>query len=415
MKTTRTTNRVPMKTITTLLLSLFVTMVYARQDQFGPLLDSGKAEFKKEFDDQDYAKAVGYLEKAVRIKPGDAEAHYWLGYAYSRLNSKDAKQMTKMDLSLTLKASEQFETVNKLSPEYTGELLLLDPYAKIGAEWGSMAMSYWYFGQVDSAKWAFMEGRKRGGFCDFILAFNRKVLQACNPNTILASLGDNSSFPLWYLQVMEGLRKDITVVDVSLLNTTWYPKYLSEKKMVAFGLQDKVLDTLDYSAWKDSLVTIHKFSWTVKPNYGNAYLLRGDRIFLNLLKQNNFQREIAFTIGFSEEWRLSLKEEDMEPHVFIDKLMPGSKGIKNFPEYKRELTEALQLAKEINKNSSSYLKMLDILRFGIFETVDRLLQQDEKEKAREMMKIVDTWANEKDYPYRSEGGQQFLDYIRTKL
>jgi hypothetical protein len=404
-----------MKIIITLLLSLLVSIAYAQTDQFKPLLDTAKAEFKKEFDDQNYARAVDCLERAVRIKPDHAEARYWLGYAYSRLNSKDAKQMTKMDLGLTLKASEQFEAVNKLSPKYTGELLLLDPYSKIGAEWGSMAMNYWYYGQEDSARWAFNEGRKRGGFGDFILAFNRKVLNACSQNTILTSLGDNSSFSLWYLQIVEHLRKDITIVDMSLLNTTWYPKYLSDKKMISFGLPDKVLDTLEYCAWKETPVTIGKFSWTIKPSYGRGYLLRADRIFLSLLKKNNFQREVAFTIGFSEEWRLSLKASDLEQHVFIDKLIPGSKGIKNFPEYKTELTEALQLAKVINKNNTGYLKIMDMLRFNTFETVDQLLQNDEKEKSREIIKLVDTWGNEKDFPYENEGGKQFLDYIRTKL
>jgi hypothetical protein len=52
------------------------------------------------------------------------------------------------------------------------------------------------------------------------------LLMSVEPYGILFTNGDNDTFPLWYMQEVEGLRRDVTVIVGQYLFTDWYPRQL---------------------------------------------------------------------------------------------------------------------------------------------------------------------------------------------
>lgn len=363
------------------------------------IVDSGKHEFKLQAkkDTADYSTAFRILSNQVKQNPKNAEFRYFLGYAIDRLNADDGKGMFQLKKEMTIKASEQFEEVNRLEPVYKGELFILDPYAKLTSIWGSLAEAYLNRKLVDSAKWAFSEGKKRGGFIEPILEFNRQLLNSCDENAILVTYGDNITIPIWYLQTIENYRTDITVVDANLINTIWYPKYLKAERNLKMSLSDAAIDTIEYKQWQSQQVTVinyvdttKNFSWELRPTYLDNYILKGDRILFDIFQQNFYSRPIYFNNNSDSSYNLFLSpylvDEGLVNRV-TTKVFDYSTDIvtvsKNLYKYNIEKVKKEDIAK-----SKDAAIVLNGFRWAYFNNVYHLVTQANYDKAKELIKLM---------------------------
>ncbi|MEM1094859.1 MAG: DUF2723 domain-containing protein [Bacteroidota bacterium] len=85
--------------------------------------------------------------------------------------------------------------------------------------------------------------------------FAYNLLMSVDDDAILFTGGDNDTYPLWYLQNVEGVRRDVTVVNLSILNMPSYVAQLKHNRMldappVAFTLSDAAITALEPAAWQ---------------------------------------------------------------------------------------------------------------------------------------------------------------------
>jgi|SRR5690554_161168 len=269
-----------------------------------------------------YTEAVEYLQKIISENPLNQEAHYYLGQAYYKPLFVEGLKMQNIDLHPAMKASRAFKKVIEISPYYTGKIFVQDPYSKIQTIWGSMAMNYILKDKPDSARWAFEFGKSQGGFSESMLEHNKNILAGCDKDAIIFTSGDDDTFPIWFLQYIEGYRKDITIVNVHLLNVPWYIKQL--KNGYPFGINniylnipDDEIDNIRPVKWEETEIELavndplnkeNKITWLLKPTYESKALLVRDQMIVEILKANNWERPVYFTAAVDEEYQAGLSE-----------------------------------------------------------------------------------------------------------
>lgn len=59
--------------------------------------------------------------------------------------------------------------------------------------------------------------------------YGMNLLNYVDENAILITNGDNDTFPLWYLQQVEGVRPDVDILNLSLVQINWYIKQLKDR------------------------------------------------------------------------------------------------------------------------------------------------------------------------------------------
>ena len=292
--------------------------------------------------------AFSTLERASIINPENPEVWFLMGEVFDELLSLQTGDHTNHflnpNLALTVKSSSYFIKVLELDPYFDinvfddlGLFVIVDHYSKIIADWCMLAHAYKYQGKLDSALYAYKRGYATGGFAAPIIEYGKNILKTCEQNGVIFTNGDNDTFPLWYLQDVEGFRPDVAVINLSLLNTPWFIKEMrdsriKENRFIKISDDDIKKLTSGLTRWKTREVTFtvnseDQITWTVKPTYANKALKVQDMMIMQIINDANWTSPIYFAVTVSPGNRIGL-EEYLEMEGLAYRLRPyKTKGV----------------------------------------------------------------------------------------
>ncbi|MBN2031019.1 DUF2723 domain-containing protein [bacterium] len=270
---------------------------------------------------------------------------------------------------------------------------------------------------------------RTGNYVAYDYSYN--ILQSCEQNAIVFTNGDNDTFPLWFLQEVYGIRNDVRVVNLSLLNTAWYIKQLRDlEPKIPIQLSDAAIEALYPRAWQTRKMSIpvpedvmqevkdkmespgaehvsENIVFTVEPTYsvgGQDAILVKDLMIIRILAATEWRRPVYFAMTVSEENKIGLNDYlRMDGLAF--KVVPYPVESVYAERLKVNLLEKY-LYRGLD-NSTVYfntntVKLLQNYRSTFLSLVEYYLNQGQKEDAQVVLKFMSEKMPPQVIPYNDE-------------
>jgi hypothetical protein len=147
----------------------------------------------------------------------------------------------------------------------------------------------------------------------FTRDYAANALGGLPPNAIYFTVGDNDTFPVMYLQSVEGVRPDVSIVNLSLANAVWYiERIVRRNPSFPLSLSTQAREALTRVDWRDTTIVIPVPANTVllgvdsgtalpeaitaqpRPAFGTR-MLPADVVLLDIVRTNEWRRPLAFS------------------------------------------------------------------------------------------------------------------------
>jgi len=300
-----------------IVLLLFGCLFLFSNAIFSQTAEELKAEALKKDDQEDYAGAIKLLEQALLKDSTDKEIYYYLG-VFNHYRIYDSRPFD-YDRQYCDKILYYLDKALELDKNYG------DAREFYAVQCGADASDYLQNNDTVSALNCYLKAYKKDCFPPWIIEYGKNVLNCCPKNSILICNGDAEFNTLNYLQLVEKVRTDVTVIVAGLLDRPAYVLLLKNGlgrfvKQTKINLSyDAILNMRDYK-WTENSIEIELSSdlkqeynltdnlnidvkpdlkfISEKPDADRTYLSAKQAVLLSIIEANINERDIFCTNYF---------------------------------------------------------------------------------------------------------------------
>jgi tetratricopeptide (TPR) repeat protein len=224
-----------------------------------------------------YSEQTALWEKEIQKSPKDTEA--WFNfYTAARMTNMFASEggarlnidAIAEDLKAKIPNTFEYHYVSyaqgnrsKEAFEHLQKAYSIDPERY--ETWDSFITKAEMEGDTKAMKPYFEKWYRHELYSPGITSWNYNVLIGLDANAIILTFGDNDTYPLWFLQQVKNIRKDVKVLNTSLLIDLSYQKRIF--KELGIPTFDKTLQEMgSYQSYRDAMME-HILKNTDRPGY----------------------------------------------------------------------------------------------------------------------------------------------------
>ncbi len=257
--------------------------------------------------------------------------------------------------------------------------------------------------------------------------YAHNMLSSLDENAVVFTNGDNDTYPLWYLQEVEGVRTDVRVVNLSLLNTSWYVRQLKdhatyESEPLPISMSSDEIQKMRPRRWKprqvklpvqtaalksrlqpylsetsaDSSALESPMTWQLKGrSYGQdqQILQVADLTVYNLLRtnaENGWDRPVYFAVTVARSGQLNLQNYfQLEGQAYrvlpIKHNQPLGRVIPGLTDERMRDFRFTNLADSTAYYNENARRMVDGYRLHFSHAAERLARTGHTERARTLL------------------------------